>query len=206
MRTLKALSAVAVLAVLQACGGEPKPAHSPEPTLTSDSSQADMPAAPADKASEPATEDKPGADAQSGIIKVAAMKLVPAKKGKDDKAVELKADGTITVDGKPFAKVAGDQVDALDGGGTLVTVGIDGSLVGQAVKPGFKFDGDDLVTDTGAKLSIGDDGTLTSTKDDKAETLGKLEGGEQAKRAALIVAVLTMKTTAPAVPAAKSKK
>ena len=144
---------------------------------------------------------------QSGVIQIAAMKLVPAKKAKDDKPVELKADGTIVVDGKPFAKVAGDQVDALDGGGTLVTVGVDGSLVGQAVKPGFKFDGDDLVTDTGAKLSIGDDGTITMAKDDKAETLGRLEGGEKAKRAALIVIVLTMKPTATASPpAGKAKK
>lgn len=209
MRTAQLVSA-AVLVVLAACGGEKKPAQAPDPIVGANAAQADMPPAPADKSSEapPSEQPKAAADAQTLSIKFAPMKLVPAKPGKNDKPVELKADGAITVGGKTIAKISGDQVDAADGSGTLVTVGMDGSLVGQGIKPGFKFVGDELQGENGMKLSIGDDGSINATnKDGKQEVLGKMEGGEKAKRAAALVTVLMMlgkpvETTAPA----KSKK
>jgi hypothetical protein len=156
-----------------------------------------------------------GADAKAaapvagGIIKLGALKFAPIKKGKNDKTVELKEDGTVNVDGKPAAKIKGDQVDST-GGTSMVTIGVDGSLVGNAVKPGFKFEGDDLVGES-VKLTVADDGTISATSGDKTEPLVKVEGGGAAKRAALIVAVLYLNVPGnpnaePAGAAAKEKK
>src|SRR5262245_29729253 len=97
---------------LVACGGDPKGAKSPESNsgITETSAKEDMPPPPA-KDGDPAAATTPAASASTGaaggMLKVVAMKLTPAKKGANDKAVELKADGTITVDGKPAAKVKG---------------------------------------------------------------------------------------------------
>lgn len=210
MRTAQLLSA-AVLVVLAACGGEKKPAQAPEPVVGANSGQADMPPSPSEKSGEAAPGEQPktnAAETQSLAIKVAPMKLVPAKPGKNDKPVEVKADGSINVGGKTVAKISGDQVDATDGSGTLVTVGMDGSLVGQGIKPGFKFVGDELQGENGTKLSIGDDGTINATnKDGKSEVMGKLEGGEKAKRAGVLVALLmVMAKPVETTPPAKPKK
>jgi hypothetical protein len=210
MRTAKLL-AVASLLVLSACAADRKHARSSEgpiPESTSGASdKSDMPDAPAAKGApaESAPADATPAKTESLAIKIAPMKLTPAKKGK---TVEVKKDGTITADGKPVAKIAGDQIDALDGSGTLVTVSMDGSLVGQALKPGFKLDGDKLVSDKGYEVTVGDDGTITSTKDGKSETLAKVEGGADAKRTAVLVTtVLVAKPTdAPAAAAAAPAK
>jgi hypothetical protein len=184
-----------------ACGGESKPAKSPESNagITETSSKEDMPPPPSEKAQVPSTDanaNAAGPGAAGGVIKVAAMKFTPAKKGKNDKPIELKDDGTVTVDGKPAATIKGDQVDST-GGTSMLTVGIDGSLVGNGVKPGFKFEGDDLTNENGVKLSVGDDGTITSTKDGKSEPIAKAEGGAAAKRAALIVTVLYLSISEP---------
>lgn len=205
MRTAKLLAACALFA-LSACAAERKHARSSETPIVAETSPAsDMPPAPAEKAA-------PAEDAaatttktsESLAIKISPMKLVPAKKGK---TVEVKKDGTITADGKPVAKISGDQIDALDGSGTLVTVSMDGSLIGQAVRPGLKLEGDDLVSDKGAKISVGDDGTVSSTKDGKSETLAKVEGGADAKRTAVLVtSVLVAKSAdAPTAAAAPAK-
>lgn len=193
MRTAQLLSA-AVLLLVAACGADKKPAQAPDPIVSNNSAQADMPPSPSEKTSETTPAEKPATnDAQTLAIKVAPMKLVPAKAGKNDKPVELKADGTITVGGKAVAKIAGDQIDALDGSGTLVTVAMDGSLVGQGIKPGFKFVGDELQGENGTKLSIGDDGAINATnKDGKSEVMGKMEGGEKAKRAGVLVTMLML--------------
>lgn len=208
MRTAQLFSA-AVLVVLAACGGETKPAQAPDPVVGANSGQADMPPSPSEKSGEATPGEQPKTNAAETLaIKVAPMKLVPAKPGKNDKPVELKADGSIDVGGKTVAKISGDQVDATDGSGTLVTVSMDGSLVGQGIKPGFKFVGDELQGENGTKLSIGDDGTINATnKDGKSEVMGKLEGGEKAKRAGVLVALLMVmakpvETTTPA----KAKK
>ncbi|HVH48241.1 MAG TPA: hypothetical protein VM925_38170 [Labilithrix sp.] len=206
MKTRILLASALVLSLAAAACGESKPAKSPDNagiTETS-STKEDMPAPPAKEADAPATPvtDHAAAPTAGGVIKLAALKVTPAKKGKD-KAVELKEDGTVTIDGKPAAKIKGDQVDS-SGGTSMLTVGVDGSLVGNGVKPGYKFDGDDLVTEGGAKLSVGDDGTITITKDGKSETLAKAEGGASAKRAALIVTVLWL--TVPASVATDSGK
>jgi hypothetical protein len=206
MRNAK-LFAVAALVVLSACAADRRHARSSEAPIPAESSdKSDMPAAPAEKG---ATADAPPAEAtpaktETLAIKIAPMKLTPAKKGK---TFEVKKDGTITADGKAVAKISGDQIDALDGSGTLVTVSMDGTLVGQAVRPGFKLEGDDLVSDKGAKVTVGDDGNVTSTKDGKSETLAKVEGGADARRTAVLVtAVLVAKPSEAPAPAAAAPK
>jgi hypothetical protein len=193
-----------------ACGGEPKPASSPETNAgaAEPTAKEDMPPPPAETATAAPAEAKPeGPGAAGGVIKVVAMKISPAKKGKD-KPVELKDDGTVTIDGKPAAKIKADSVDS-SGGTSMVTVGVDGSLVGNGVKPGYKFDGDDLVHESGVKLSVADDGTINMTKDGKTEPLAKADGkAASAKRAALIATVLwmTVPSGAAAKPAAAGAK
>lgn len=197
MNTRTLLACVLVICSgLGACGSDRRGAKSPESNagITETSAKEDMPPPPATEttAPAPAADTKAsGAGAAGGMIKVVAMKLTSAKKSKTDKAVELKADGTVTVDGKPAAKVKGDQVDSIEGT-SMLTVGVDGSLVGNGVKPGFKFEGDELASDSGIKLTVGDDGAITATKDGKSEVIGKAEGGASAKRAALIATVLWM--------------
>lgn len=201
------LSTVSLFVVLSACGGEPKPAKSADNAgITETSAKEDMPPpAPTEVAAGAPTPGEASAGAAGGVIKLAAMKVTPAKKGS---SVELKDDGSVIVDGKPAAKIKGDQVDST-GGTSMLTVGVDGSLVGNGVKPGFKFEGDDVVTESGAKLSIGEDGAITATKDGKSEAIGKADGGAKAKRAALVLAVLYLplpdSVTKPAKPASPAK-
>lgn len=174
-----------------ACGGGKGPT-SPESNagITETSAKEDMPPPPneahAEAAAAPTVE---GPGAAGGVIKLAAMKLTPAKKGKGDKPIELKEDGTILVDGKPAARVKGDQVDS-SGGTSMVTVGVDGSLVGNGVKPGYKFEGDELTGESGLKLTVGDDGSVTASKDGKSAVIATVENGAASKRAALILTVL----------------
>ena len=201
MRTLALLLAGSFVL---ACGGE-KPPKSPESTTAAEteSGQVDMPAPPA-KDGQETTEGataKEGAGAAGGMLAVAAMKFVPAKAAKGAKPLEVKADGTVTVDGKTVAKIAGDELQD-ESGVTMVTVGVDGSLVGSALKPGFKFEGDELTAEGGAKLAVDDEGTVTMTRDGKSETLGKFDGVGKAKRAALLVAVVMLAPKAGEGPAA----
>jgi hypothetical protein len=209
MKTRLFLASALVLSLI-ACGGDGKGPKSPESTngITETSAKEDMPPPPKDETS-PATtaptEKAPASGgAAGGVIKLAAMKITPAKKGKDDKPVELKMDGSVIIDGKPAAKIKGDEVDSA-GGTSMLTVGVDGSLVGNGVKPGYKFEGDELSGEGGVKLSVGDDGTITLTKDGKSEPVAKAEGGADAKRAALIATVLWVNLE-PAKPAAGEKK
>lgn len=207
MRTAPLLSIAAAVVLLSACGGERKHAKSAEaPVVVGDSSQADMPPPP-EKTSETASADGKNATAPaetpSLAIKIAPMKITPAQKGK---ALEVKADGTITSGGKTVAKIAGDQVDAVDDSGTLVTVSMDGSLVGQAVKPGLKLEGNDLVGDDGTKLSMSDDGSISSERNGKSAVVAKVEGGADAKRTAVLVTALLMSAQALPAPAAPSAK
>ena len=190
-------SCLVVSLAAAACGGDKKPAEFPENNagITETSAKEDMPPPPAkegDAPVAPAEAKTEGPGAAGGMMKLSAMKLTPVKKSKTDKPVEVKEDGSVLVDGKPAAKIKGDQVDST-GGTSMLTIGVDGSLVGNGVKPGYKFEGDDLVHESGMKLSVGDDGTITATKDGKSEALVKTEGGAaSAKRAALVATVLWM--------------
>jgi hypothetical protein len=215
MKTRLFLASALVLSLAApACGGDKKPAESPESNagITETSAKEDMPPPPPKDGDVPAAApaetkaEAPGV--AGGVIKLAAMKVAPIKKGKD-KPVELKEDGTVSIDGKPAAKIKGDSVDST-GGTSMLTVGIDGSLVGNGVNPGYKFEGDELVHENGTKLTVADDGTINATHDGKTEAIAKAEGGASAKRAALIATVLWMTVPSPAAagkaaPAAPAK-
>lgn len=125
------------------------------------------------------------AEPSGTTMKLAALRLTRGK----TEPVELKADGSIFVDGKWTAKIAGDHVEAANGT-SLLTVAANGRLVGGRVEPGFLFVGDELYTDAGAKLSVRADGAVVVAKDRGIETIAKVEGGIAAKRAALVLAVL----------------
>jgi hypothetical protein len=116
---------------------------------------------------------------------VTAMKLTAEKqKG----SIELKDDGTITVDDKPVLKIVGaDLQDA--SGKSLILVTADGTLRFEGVAKGAKFnDKDEVVIDDGAKLIVGDDGVVTlinpDGKADKASGKVKLVGFKPAARRA----------------------
>lgn len=199
MKSRILLASALVLSLSAAACGNDQPAKSPEgPAAVTETSSTkeDMPPPPAKEANTEAptaaapVDTAAAAPTAGGVIKLAAIKVAPVKKGKD-KAVELKDDGTVSIDGKPAAKIKGDEVTST-GGTSMLTVGVDGSLVGNGVKPGFKFEGDDLVTEGGAKFSVGDDGVISVTKDGKTEKLTKVDNGASAKRAALVVTVLYM--------------
>lgn len=190
-----------------ACGGNTKPAEIPENNagIIETSAKEDMPPPPASEGEAPTTTATATTDAaenagpNGGVIKLAAMKLTPIKKGSKDKPVELKEDGTVTIDGKPAATIKGDSVDS-SSGTSMLTVGVDGSLVGNGVQPGYKFEGDELVNENGSKLTVDDEGTVSMTKDGKREPIVKAEGGAASKRAALVATVLWM-----SVPSVKAK-
>ncbi len=204
---LSAALLTTILAVV-ACGGKDKkpPATPDTDTSAAGDSGADMPASPgsdtasADGGSSTAavTPDKPESKPP---ITLAAMKFTAAK-GKKPKAIDVKGDGSVTADGKPAGKVAGDHVEDA-AGKTLVSVSNDGAISGDTVKPGLKFSGDDVVDDGGAKVvTVGDDGTVQVLAGKKLDTWGKADGGGSAKRAAAIVAVAwLMPPAAPAAPA-----
>ena len=210
MKTLGLATLLLSASFVVACGGDKKPVKDPASiTAAPAGGEADMPPAdpePAAKPADGAAKPAEGAGAAGGMLSVVDMKFEPAKKGKNDKPLEVKADGSVMVGGKLVAKISGDEVKS-DGGTTMVTVGVDGSLVGNGIDPGFKFEGDDLVTAAGSKLSVGDDGTVTATKDGKSETLGSFGSGK-AKRAALVVMALWLmsKPVTPAAAPANKKK
>jgi predicted small lipoprotein YifL len=200
MKTRTTIAMVLALAFPLAACGQSKPAQSPDDVAAETTSTSpDMPppakeATAAPEAAAAPAEAAPAPAVAGGVIKIAALKVTPAKKGKD-KTVDVKDDGTVSIGGKAAAMIKGDSVDTVRGT-SMVTVGIDGSLVGNGVAPGFKFDGDDLVTDGGARLTVGSDGAITASRKGKTATLAKTDGPPDAKRAALVVTVLYM--TVPA--------
>jgi hypothetical protein len=190
---------LAVLAV--ACGGNPKPADNPEPATSAaaapvdsapapSSATADVsaPSAASSAASSAATTAPPAPPAPA--ITVVALKIA-ANKVTKGKAVEVKADGTVLVDGKPVAKFSGAELQD-SSGKTILAVASDGTVSGPSVNRQVKFSStDDLVNDDGSKISIADDGSVTRTtaagKADKAPF--KIRGVTAAsRREAILVA------------------
>lgn len=211
MKNLALGTALLASLSLLACGDGGKKRAKDPTTLNAAPAggEADMPGGEPDPGTKPAkdTTAAPSAGAPGGMLAVADMTFEPAKKGKSDKSLEVKADGTVLVGGKKVAKISGDEVTS-DAGTSMATVGVDGSLVGNGVKPGLKFEGDDLVDDKGVKLSVAEDGTVNVTKDGKTEALGAFKNVGKAKRAALLVTALWLMTAeaAPAKPAKPAKK
>ena len=186
MRNLSILAAAGLVFTVACGGNEPQP-QTPESEPMTASTTPDMPA-PAPTVAEPApaapAEPPPPPNAE---IKLAAFKIAPSK----GKAIEVKEDGSIMSGGKPAGKIAGDHIEDT-AGEPLVTLGSDGSVTGKNVTGSWKFEGDELVGEGGKKVSVADDGTINSLKDEKAkpEKWGKADAGaKEAKQTAALVAV-----------------
>lgn len=196
-----------------ACGGgSPTPPKPPEEPVGAADSGADMPAPPsgsmadsgasAEPASTGSTETAPPPKAAGVSLPADTVKI--ALKGKKTANLELKSDGTVMNAGKAAAKITSSEVQDKDGKALL-------TVSGDAVNtPGgtsvANFQGDDLVSAKGDKLSMKDDGSLTWTAGGKDTPAGKAEGGASAKRATLLAAWFVLspppKEKAPAAGAA----
>lgn len=193
--------------LVAACGGENPEPKTPETEATpAASAPADMPPASGEKTATetaPAPADKPVEKAapapEKPSLAVAAMKFTPKAKGKK---LEVKADGSVVADGKAAGKIAGDHIED-SSGKALVTLGTDGSLSGDNLKPGAKVSGDEVVADDGSKVSVGDDGTVTVQDGaGKPQQVGKFDNvGSAKKTAALVVVAWMMPAKAAAAPA-----
>jgi hypothetical protein len=188
-----------------ACGGDNPPPKPPETTPAADTSETTTtpPAAePADSGapSTATTAEPPPAPAALALPSAAAK--VKAKTTKDFD-VELKSDGTVSSAGKPVAKITGMELQDKDGKAQL-KVDHDGNITTADGSPYAKFEGDTLVTSTGAKWTIADDGTFKATPEKGAEkSVGKATDVGAAKKAALLsIAFVTWGTKAPQAKAA----
>ena len=209
----RANSSFIVLALLftAACGGSDQPAKGPEMEPVASAAPADMPPPPSTEA--PAADAKPASDTPapgvpdpSAAPATLALPTATAKadlKGKKAAKVEVKSDGTVANGGKAVAKVSGMTLQSPDGGKTFLTVGSDGAITTGDGGSYGKFDGDDLTTAKGDKLSMGDDGTLTWTSGGKATPLGKFDGAGGAKRSAVLAAAYVVSPPAAEKPAGK---
>lgn len=178
-----------------ACGGPDQPAKAPENTsATAEGASAgkeDMPAPPAKEGEATAAPAAPATPSLKLPASNVKLTLEPVGKEKKKSVIELAADGNVTQDGKPFAKLAGSEVSFK--GKPAMSLMADNSIITPAGTSFGSFSGDELsLGNNGGKLSIGDDGAITLTgADGKAKPFGKAEGVGDAKRAVLIVAALS---------------
>ncbi len=126
-------------------------------------------------------------------IVVAAMKMTGPK---IKNPVELKDDGTVMGGGKVVAKFVGAELQDASGK-TLVAVAADGTLTMTGAQNTPKFnDKDELEIPGGAKMIIGDDGSVKlmnpDGKADKDSGKMKFTGFKPTARRAAMVLVLGM--------------
>ncbi|MDB4941791.1 MAG: hypothetical protein JWP97_1325 [Labilithrix sp.] len=208
--TFASVSLLALLATA-ACGSK-KPAHPPESDALDASASADMPGMPDTTGSVDGGATGSSASSDSTPPPAATLSLPTANakaalKGK--KALELKADGTVSSGGKAVAKISGMTLQNADGSKSLLNVGGDGAVTaGESATAYGSFSGDDLTLAKGDKVSVGDDGTVSWTSGaGKAATLGKFENLGGAKRAgALAVAFVVAPPAAEKAAAPAGKK
>lgn len=200
LRFLAILPVLAPFALAYACGGETPipvdPIKPPTSAIPSAVVSAEPP--PTATATEPPKPVEP-----PFAITVVSVKFAPAKGAKGVKAMEVKDDGSVTVDGKTKVKIVKDELQD-DAGKSLAKLSKEG-VVTMGDKGYGKFDDKDVLTlDEGGTLALGDDGAVKIT--DKAGkpsktvlgTFAKLDA--KGKRAALLIAALTLEATkAPAV-------
>jgi hypothetical protein len=184
--------------VTVACGGA-EPAKEPPttssttatPTPVTTTPPADTTPAPA--ASTPAPEAKPAVEEPPALV-FEGLKVAPAK-GAKVKSVELKADGTVVVDGKTVATFSKNELHD-ETGAVAFAVKKDGSIEGGKVSKPVSFnDKDELQTDGKKSLSVGDDGAAKVEKDGGKSDAGpvKFDGvtSKNKRAAVLLVALLT---------------
>lgn len=117
-------------------------------------------------ASTPAPESTAGITETSSTVRHESFKIVPLKVT-STRTIELKADGSVLVDGKPSL-----------------------SLRGNEVVPGYRLDGEELIGDNGVRIAVAADGTISSSKEG---VIGKAENGASAKRTVLILVALFLR-------------
>jgi hypothetical protein len=107
--------------------------------------------------------------------------------------VKLEPDGKIVASGKTVAKLDGSRILSADGKRVLVEIDKDGVLGGALgeLQRDYRFVGDELVGKDGSKVVVGADGTIDLVgKDGEPKVLGRIEGVKQAKRTAIVLALL----------------
>jgi hypothetical protein len=168
---------VSFVLALAGCGGsEPQPqtgdqAPSASAAMTAEPTAAPVETAAASAAPTAAPSAAPVVEAPKPTITLAALKLTP-NKGQKSKPVELKADGTILVDGKPGGKFTASELQDADGK-TIATVAADGTITMEGAPAGTKFnDKNEIEADGKPVISIADDGSVKV-----ADAKGKLGAG-----------------------------
>jgi len=198
LRLLAILPMLAPFALAYACGGETptpeSPVKPPETAIPSVTASAPPSASAAVTPSATATEPPKPVEPPFAIT-VVNVKFAPDKGAKNVKAMEIKDDGSVSVDGKVKVKFVKDEIQ--DGEGkALGKLSKDGAF-SMGEKSYGKFDDKDVLTlDGGGTIAIGDDGTVKITeKDGKASKtlLGKFDKLDaKGKRAAILIAVATL--------------
>lgn len=196
-----------LLAGSYACGGEAPPPKPPETTPTTE--DAGEPTTETVDAGAQAAEADAGAATPPPAPPALALPASAAKvkvKTSKDFDLEIKADGTVNSGGKAAAKISGMELhDAT--GKTQLKVDSDGNITTADGASYAKFDGDTLVTNTGAKWMIADDGAFKSADKGAEKSVGKTTDVGPAKRAAILaVAFMTWGTKAPQPKATPAKQ
>lgn len=166
----KTLLAGAALLLL-ACGKDSAPpasslpvAASASPSASSIASAAPPPAASASVAPAPA--------APHGVT-VIPLKLVTTPAGVTKygfKTIELRADGAMLLDGKPWSKLTPERVELTPerveskANDVIFTIGADGALAGSNGGKAQLTPADTITNAVGESFSIADDGTVTFTR------------------------------------------
>ena len=127
-------------------------------------------------------------------FRVTPMVFTPHASFGLDKRFELTADGRIRIDGRPWLRLVGRQVQA-NNGEVQATVGDDGHLRGDYVR--LAFSGSDLVMNDGTTVTIDARGVV---KAPPFRVIGRIDGVVDTpakRRAALLVASLVIALPPP---------
>jgi hypothetical protein len=173
-----ALVALAGLALtVAACGKEPPPTAAPTTAaMTPPAAPAATDATPSATAT--ATPTTPSTTTASSVhaVTVVPLKLVTTPAGFAKlhfKTIELRADGTLVRDGKPYAQLTPDAVNTLDdknvvnngkSGKPAIAIGHDGTLTQSNGSLAQLTTTDTLTNSAGESFTIADDGTVTFTR------------------------------------------
>ena len=176
---------------LAGCGGsEPTPNTGDTAASASAMAMPEPTVAPTATAMATAVPTSAPVDAPKPTITSAALKLTP-NKGQKSKPVELKADGSVLVDGKPAGKFTAMDLQDADGK-TIASVAADGSITMEGAPPGAKFNDKNEIEAGGMVLiSIADDGSvkIVDAKLKPGPATFKVEGlTPEGKRAASLLA------------------
>jgi hypothetical protein len=178
---------ILLLVVTFACGGASNAASSTAPVASSSASSAPpAPTVTSVASTTPATPEP---------LVIAPMKLAG---GPVKKPVELQADGTVVVDGKPAAKIVGSELHDASGK-TLISVRADDTVALDGTDAHMKFDlKDTLLLENGNQITLADDGSVHLINADKtadAES-GKMKFTGFVRRAARTCVVMVLAVAA----------